>query len=192
MTTVINTNPTTPSTPTTDKYPYQPLKDLATKSTLMVEDIQQLLPHRYPFALIDRITEYVPSQRVVGIKNVTCNEPYFQGHFPGRLLMPGVMILEAMAQVGGILASQLPNLKQGLFVLAGVDKVRFRRPVVPGDQLIITAELLFTKHNSFGKMQAFAKVDGHMAAKGEITFSIMSEYVPANDCQVKETMVQCH
>ncbi len=116
---------------------------------LNVEDIHKLLPHRYPFALVDRIIEYVPGEKAVGIKNVSFNEPHFQGHFPGRPIMPGVLIVEAMAQVGGVVLTQLPDCDGGLFVFAGIDKVRFRRQVIPGDQLIITAELLSHKAPSF-------------------------------------------
>jgi 3-hydroxyacyl-[acyl-carrier-protein] dehydratase len=143
------------------------------KVILTLEDIQKVLPHRYPFALVDRVIEYVPGKRAVGIKNVTFNEPYFQGHFPGRPLMPGVMIVEAMAQVGGIVLTQLPDMESGLFVFAGIDKVRFRRPVVPGDQLVMTTELLSIKRRRFGKMQARAIVDGQRVAEGELLFSLV-------------------
>ncbi len=143
-----------------------------TPTILSVEEIHKLLPHRYPFALVDRIIEYVPSKRAVGLKNVTFNEPHFQGHFPGRPLMPGVMIVEAMAQVGGIIMTQMPNLPDGLFIFAGIDKVRFRRPVVPGDQLILTAEVLRVK-SRFGKIQGYAEVDGQRAAEGELLFSLL-------------------
>lgn len=146
---------------------------LSTQVIFSVEEIQKLLPHRYPFALVDRIIEYIPGQRAVGIKNVTFNEPYFQGHFPGRPLMPGVMIVEAMAQVGGIVLTQLPDSPGGLFVFAGIDKVRFRRPVVPGDQLVMTTELISVKRRRFGKMQARATVDGHRVAEGELMFSMV-------------------
>ncbi len=139
-----------------------------------IEDIQKLLPHRYPFALVDRIIEYVPEKRAVGIKNVTINEPHFQGHFPGRPIMPGVLIVEAMAQVGGIVLTQLPGLEGGLFVFAGIDKTRFRRQVVPGDQLVMTVELLWVKQRRFGKMQARAEVDGQLATEGELMFSLVS------------------
>ena len=145
---------------------------LTTKQILTVEEIQKLLPHRYPFALVDRIIEYVPGERAVGIKNVTFNEPHFQGHFPGRSLMPGVLIVEAMAQVGGVVLRQLPGVEGGLFLFAGMDKVRFRRPVVPGDQLVMTVELLCIKRGRFGKMQARAQVDDKLAAEGELTFSL--------------------
>jgi 3-hydroxyacyl-[acyl-carrier-protein] dehydratase len=134
-----------------------------------------LLPHRYPFLLIDKIIDYIPGKLAVGVKNVTINEPHFQGHFPGRPLMPGVLIVEAMAQVGGIVLTQLPEYEAGgLFVFAGIDKVRFRRPVVPGDQLIMTVELLSIKQRRFGKMQGRAEVDGQLAAEGELMFSLIS------------------
>ncbi|MBE9182005.1 3-hydroxyacyl-ACP dehydratase FabZ [Oculatella sp. LEGE 06141] len=145
----------------------------AAKAVLTVEDIQQLLPHRYPFALVDRIIEYIPGERAVGIKNVTFNEPHFQGHFPGRPIMPGVLIVEAMAQVGGVVLTQIPDVPEGLFMFAGIDKVRFRRPVVPGDQLIMTVELLSIKRRRFGKMQGRAEVGGQLVAEGELMFSIV-------------------
>ena len=144
------------------------------KTTLTIEEIQELLPHRYPFLLVDRIIDYVPGKKAVGIKNVTFNEPQFQGHFPGRSLMPGVLIIEAMAQVGGIVMTQMPDSKGGLFVFAGIDKVRFRRQVVPGDQLVMTVELLWVKQRRFGKMQGRAEVDGQLAAQGELMFSLIS------------------
>lgn len=143
------------------------------KTTFTLEEIQQLLPHRYPFALVDRIIDYVPGEKAVGLKNVTFNEPHFQGHFPGRPLMPGVLIVEAMAQVGGIVLSQLPGVDGRLCVFAGIDKVKFRRPVVPGDQLIITTELLVMKRLRFGKMKARAEVDGELASEGTLMFSVM-------------------
>lgn len=144
------------------------------KKTFTSEEIQNLLPHRYPFLLVDRIIDYVPGKVAVGVKNVTINEPHFQGHFPGRPLMPGVLIVEAMAQVGGIVLTQLPEYEGGLFVFAGIDKVRFRRQVVPGDQLILTVELLWVKQRRFGKMQGRAEVDGQIAAEGELMFSLVN------------------
>ncbi len=144
------------------------------KKTFSSEEIQKLLPHRYPFLLVDKIIDYIPEKSAVGVKNVTVNEPQFQGHFPGRPLMPGVLIVEAMAQVGGIVLKQLPGFEDGLFVFAGIDKVRFRRQVVPGDQLVMTVELLCVKQRRFGKMQARAEVDGKLAAEGELMFSLIN------------------
>ncbi len=177
MSTVTEVNTTDRSTPLS---PAQKQSDLSTaskseaKTVLTAEEIQKLLPHRYPFALVDRIIDYVPGKRAVGIKNVTINEPYFQGHFPGRPIMPGVLIVEAMAQVGGIVMTQVPELEGGLFLFAGIDKVRFRRQVVPGDQLLMTVELLWVKQRRFGKMQSKAEVDGQLAAEGELMFSLVS------------------
>jgi 3-hydroxyacyl-[acyl-carrier-protein] dehydratase len=146
---------------------------VSNRAVLTIEEIQKLLPHRYPFALVDRIIDYVPGERAVGIKNVTFNEPHFQGHFPDRPIMPGVLIVEAMAQVGGIVLTQIPDVPAGLFLFAGIDKVRFRRPVIPGDQLILTVELLSVKRRRFGKMQGRAEVDGLLVAEGELMFSIV-------------------
>ncbi|MEM8502476.1 MAG: 3-hydroxyacyl-ACP dehydratase FabZ [Cyanobacteria bacterium P01_D01_bin.1] len=147
--------------------------DDSIQKTFTIEEIQQLLPHRYPFSLVDRIIDYVPGERAVGLKNVTFNEPHFQGHFPNRPLMPGVLIVEAMAQVGGIVLSQMPGVNDRLCVFAGIDKVKFRRPVVPGDQLIITTTLLALKAGRFGKMKSTAKVDGQLACEGTLMFSIL-------------------
>lgn len=145
-----------------------------TPTTFMIEEIQKLLPHRYPFLLVDRIIDYKESERAVGIKNVTMNEEFFQGHFPDRPLMPGVLIVEAMAQVGGIVLSQLPDLPSGkLFVFTGIDKVRIRRSVVPGDQLVITAELLSLKRKRFAMMSTRAEVEGKLACSGELMFAMV-------------------
>jgi 3-hydroxyacyl-[acyl-carrier-protein] dehydratase len=143
------------------------------KQIFTVEEIQQLLPHRYPFALVDRIIEYVPGKKAVGIKNVTFNEPYFPGHIPNRPLMPGVLMVEAMAQVGGVILMQLPDMEGKFFAFAGMDKIRFRRPVTPGDQLIMTVELLSLKLNRIAKMQGRAEVDGQLAVQGEMLFSVI-------------------
>lgn len=144
-----------------------------TKTTYNVEEVHNLLPHRYPFALVDRIIDYIPEQKAVGLKNVTFNEPHFQGHIPGRPLMPGVLIVEAMAQVGGIILTQLPGLEGSFFAFAGIDKIRFRRPVVPGDQLIMTVELLSLKRRRVAKMRGKAEVEGQLAAEGEMLFSLL-------------------
>jgi len=140
---------------------------------LSSEQIQGLLPHRYPFALVDRVIEHVPGKRAVALKNVTLNEPQFQGHFPGRPLMPGVLIVEAMAQVGGLIVTQMPDIPKGLFVFAGIDGVRFRKPVEPGDQLRITCDLLSFKRRRFGKVHAQASVDGELVCSGDLLFSLV-------------------
>ena len=142
--------------------------------SLNSEQILGLLPHRYPFALVDRVLEYESGRKAVAIKNVTLNEPQFQGHFPDRPLMPGVLIVEAMAQVGGLIVAQIDDLPKGLFVFAGIDGVRFRRPVVPGDQLRISCELISIKRKRFGKIFAEAKVDDQLVCSGELLFSLMS------------------
>jgi 3-hydroxyacyl-[acyl-carrier-protein] dehydratase len=143
------------------------------KKTFTVEEIHALLPHRYPFALVDRIIDFVPGKMAVGIKNVTFNEPQFQGHFPGRPIMPGVLIVEAMAQVGGVVLTQMADVQDGLFMFAGIDGVRFRRPVVPGDQLVMTVELLSVKGRRFGKMRGRAEVDGQLACEGDLMFALV-------------------
>ena len=137
------------------------------------EEILGLLPHRFPFALVDKVIEHIPGHKAVALKNVTLNEPQFQGHFPERPLMPGVLIVESMAQVGGIIVTQMPDLPKGLFVFAGINNVKFRRPVVPGDQLVITCELLSIKRKRFGKVKGEAKVDGNLVCSGELMFSLV-------------------
>lgn len=143
----------------------------ADKTTFTVEEIQELLPHRYPFALVDRIIDYVPGEKAVGIKNVTFNEPYFPGHIPGRPIMPGVMIVESMAQVGGIVLTLLPGMKGKFFAFGGIDKMRFRRPVVPGDRLIMTVKLLSFKMSRIAKMEGRGVVDDELAVEGIMMFS---------------------
>jgi 3-hydroxyacyl-[acyl-carrier-protein] dehydratase len=129
-------------------------------------EIMQVLPHRYPLLLVDRILEMEPGKRIVGLKNVSINEPYFQGHFPGFPLMPGVYILEALAQVGGILMIKSLGLEVGKYavVFAGIDDARFKRPVYPGDQLILELEVITLK-KSLSKMKGTAKVDNQVVAE---------------------------
>ncbi len=154
--------------------------DLATTSqiarppALDVSKIMKILPHRYPFLLVDRILSFVPMERVTGIKNVTVNEPFFQGHWPETPVMPGVMIVEAMAQVSAVLIfgdNRDPDGKLAFFL--GVDKARFRRTVVPGDQLVIEVEMIRRRKNAC-KVAAKALVDGVVAAEAIMTFGLMA------------------
>jgi beta-hydroxyacyl-ACP dehydratase FabZ len=134
-----------------------------------IEQIISILPHRYPFILVARILELEKDRRIVGLKNVTINEPFFQGHFPGRPVMPGVLVIEAMAQVGGILAYHtVPQNQDKLIYFMAMDKVKFRRPVVPGDQLIFELTTLHRSSRAW-KMSGKAKVDGKTAAQAELT-----------------------
>lgn len=138
---------------------------------LDIEAIQAIIPHRYPFLLVDRILEVEAGKRAVGQKNVSANEPFFQGHFPGHPVMPGVLILEAMAQVGAVALLQLPEYQGKIALFAGVDNVRFRRPVVPGDQLRMEVEILKLR-GGIGKGQARAYVGDTLAAEGELLFAV--------------------
>lgn len=137
------------------------------------EQIMGILPHRYPFLLVDRIVGYEPGQRAVGLKNVTINEPFFQGHFPNRPIMPGVLIIEALAQVGGLVLTKLPDATGKLALFAGIDGVRFRTPVVPGDQLILMAELITIRQKRIGKMSCRAFVANKLVTEGELMFSLV-------------------
>ena len=137
--------------------------------------IQQILPHRYPFLLIDRVIEFEPGKRITAIKNVTFNEPFFQGHFPGRPVMPGVLIIEAMAQVGGILAfKSLGQVARPVVYLTGVDNAKFRRPVVPGDQIRFEIDLV-KKRVPFWKMQGKAFVGTELVCEADITAMVTEE-----------------
>ncbi len=132
-------------------------------------EIQSILPHRYPFLLVDRIRELDPDRRIVGIKNVTINEPFFQGHFPGRPVMPGVLILEALAQVGGVLAfKSLGSVGRPVVYLTGIDGAKFRKPVVPGDILRLEVDVL-KKRAPFWKMQGRAFVESELVCEAEVT-----------------------
>ena len=135
-------------------------------------DIQKILPHRYPFLLVDKIVELEEGKTIKGIKNVTINEPFFQGHFPGNPIMPGVLICEALAQVGAVLLLGMEENKGKLGVFPGINNIKFRRQVVPGDTLELKAELLTYRHG-MGKANVEASVDGMTAAKGEISFAVI-------------------
>jgi 3-hydroxyacyl-[acyl-carrier-protein] dehydratase len=139
---------------------------------LDVEQIQSILPHRYPFLLVDRILELEPGRRAVGHKCVTINEAFFAGHFPGRPVMPGVLVLEAMAQVGGVLLLSMTGNDGKLAYFGGMDRVRFRKPVVPGDVLVTEVELVKNRGN-VGKVKVTGRVDRQIVAEGEYTFALV-------------------
>ena len=135
---------------------------------LTINEIMKLLPHRYPMLLIDRIIEIDPGKRIVGLKNVTANEQFFQGHFPGAPVMPGVLIIESMAQCAGVLfLRDIPERDEKLFLFAGVDKARFRKKVLPGDQLQLECEVLQRRANTV-KLHCVAKVEGAVVAEAEL------------------------
>jgi 3-hydroxyacyl-[acyl-carrier-protein] dehydratase len=142
--------------------------------TFDIQEILDFLPHRYPFLLIDRITEFEPKTRLVAIKNVTMNEPFFQGHFPGYPIMPGVLVVEAMAQAGGIIMMhELDDRHEKLVVFTGIEKAKFRRPVTPGDQLRIEVEVLAFRTRA-GRIQGRATVDGKLACEATLTCQVVT------------------
>jgi 3-hydroxyacyl-[acyl-carrier-protein] dehydratase len=142
--------------------------------------IQKLLPHRYPFLMVDAIVELESLKRIVGIKNVSINEYYFQGHFPGKPVMPGVLIIEAMAQTGGLLCLlEIPDRDKKLLYFVAMDDARFRRPVVPGDQLRIEMKLLFWRRD-FCKLEGRATVDGHLCAEATLMCRMVDRDAPAD------------
>jgi len=144
---------------------------------LDINQIQSILQHRYPFLLVDRVLELEPGKRAVGVKNVTINEAYFNGHFPGNPIMPGVLIVEAMAQVGGILLLASTANEGKLAFFAGIDKLRFRRPVVPGDQLVTEVTLTKAK-GDVGRVSVVGRVDGQVVAEGEYLFALRPDQGP--------------
>lgn len=135
-------------------------------------EIQKILPHRYPMLLIDKVTEMEEGKRIVAIKNVTANEPFFQGHFPSNPIMPGVLITEALAQTGAVLLLDMEENRGKLGVFTGINNFKFRRQVVPGDTLTLEATMIKYRHG-MGKAEVKASVDGELAAGGEISFAIV-------------------
>lgn len=136
---------------------------------LDINDIQKIIPHRYPFLLVDCVEEIEPGVRAVGYKNVTMNEPFFQGHFPQQPVMPGVLIIEALAQVGAIAVLSLPENKGKLAFFGGIKNAKFRKQVIPGDRLRLETEIIKCK-GPMGIGKAVATVDGKLAAEAEISF----------------------
>ncbi len=139
-----------------------------------ITTIQSILPHRYPFLLVDKITELEEGKRIKGIKNVTANEEFFNGHFPGKPIMPGVLITEALAQVGAVMLLGMEENKGKIGVFTGINNFKFRRQVIPGDVLELNAELLQYRHG-MGKATVKATVDGQVAAMGEISFAVIDK-----------------
>lgn len=143
------------------------------RTTLDIAAIQRILPHRYPFLLIDRVVDLTRKQRIVAIKNVSANEPFFAGHFPGFAIMPGVLIVEAMAQAGGaLLLTEIADREHKLMVFTGIERARFRRPVVPGDQLRIEVEVLAWRQTAV-RMQGKAYVGEKLAAEAVVTCQLV-------------------
>jgi len=144
------------------------------KTSLDIDRILQILPHRYPFVMVDRVTDVVPNEYIRGHKSVSFNEPWFQGHFPMRPIMPGVLILEALAQIGGILAyaSEPFDAASSLMYFLGIDKAKFRRQVVPGDRLDLEVRLVHHRSNVW-KFKGEACVEGALCAQGELLASVV-------------------
>ncbi len=140
-----------------------------------IRQILETLPHRYPFLLVDRILEVQGTQRIVGLKNVTINEPFFQGHFPGHPIMPGVLIVEAMAQTGGmLLMAQVPDRENKVVYFMSLDNVKFRKPVVPGDQLRLEVELVQFR-GKVARMKGIATVDGQVTTEAEMMACVVDK-----------------
>lgn len=147
-------------------------------SPMNSEQIEKWLPHRYPFLLVDRVMELKPGESILALKNVTYNEPFFTGHFPGLKLMPGVLIVEALAQAGGILLyHSLPEPEKVVMVLSKIEEVKFRKPVVPGDQLKLSVQMLRQKAGFF-YFSAQATVEGEVAVEGRLTAGLMRKNNP--------------
>jgi len=142
-------------------------------SAIDIRGIMDRLPHRYPFLLVDRVVEVVPGRRIVAVKNVTINEPFFPGHFPGAPVMPAVLLLEALAQAGAVLLlSEIEDRETKLIYFTGVDEARFRRPVVPGDQVRLTMEVVKLRSRTC-KMRGTAEVEGDLAAEAQIMSALV-------------------
>ncbi|HEX3991232.1 MAG TPA: 3-hydroxyacyl-ACP dehydratase FabZ [Acetobacteraceae bacterium] len=141
--------------------------------TFDIQEILGFLPHRYPFLLIDRIVEFERTKRLVAIKNVTINEPFFQGHFPGYPIMPGVLVVEAMAQAGGIIIMyELPDREKKLVVFTGIERAKFRRPITPGDQIRLEVDVLSFRPRA-GRIEGKAYVDGKLACEATLTCQVV-------------------
>lgn len=160
----------------TPAKPTEANNETAGKSAVVMDiaQIQAILPHRYPFLLIDRVIEIERKKRIVAIKNVTANEPYFQGHFPGYPIVPGVLMVEAMAQAGGaLLLTEVPDRDHKLMVFTGIERAKFRKPIVPGDQVRIEVEVIVWRTTAV-KLQGMASVDGKLACEAVISCALVN------------------
>jgi 3-hydroxyacyl-[acyl-carrier-protein] dehydratase len=156
------------------------------KPLMDIGDILKILPHRYPFLLIDRVLELEHMKRIVALKNVTINEPFFQGHFPDKPIMPGVLIVEAIAQAGGLLLlTEVPNRDEMLMVFTGIEKARFRRPVLPGDQVRIEVEVRAWRVTA-ARLEGKAYVDGKVAAEATVTCRLVPRAMNAGNAEAPE------
>lgn len=150
-------------------------------------EVQSILPHRYPFLLVDRVVEFERGQRAVGLKNVTVNDPYFQGHFPGRPVFPGVLIVEALAQLGGVLAIRSSSVEGAPIVyLTGIDRAKFRKPVVPGDQIRLEVEVIKCRP-PFWKMQGRAFVGSDLVCEAESTAMMQADNADTSNAETEES-----
>jgi beta-hydroxyacyl-ACP dehydratase FabZ len=151
-----------------------PQKQPSNKGILNIQQIMGMLPHRYPFLLIDRVLELKEGQSIVAVKNVTCNEPFFQGHFPALKVMPGVLVVEALAQAGGILLyKSIPDPEKKIVFLSKIDKTKFRKLVVPGDQLRLEVDMIKLK-SRFCHVRGKALIDDEIVVEGEVMASLMN------------------
>lgn len=175
MTDGIGTNRTAAESAPTEVEP--------TRTAMEIGDILKILPHRFPFLLIDRVVELERMKKIVALKNVSITEPFFQGHFPEKPIMPGVLIVEAIAQAGGLLLlTEVPNRDEMLMVFTGIEKARFRRPVVPGDQLRIEVEVRAWRVTA-ARLEGKAYVNGKVAAESTVTCRLVPRSVPAGDTE---------
>jgi 3-hydroxyacyl-[acyl-carrier-protein] dehydratase len=158
--------------------------------TFTIQEIMGFLPHRYPFLLIDKIVEFSPAKRVVAIKNVTINEPFFQGHFPDYPIMPGVLVVEAMAQAGAIIMlNEIPDREKKLVVFSGIDNAKFRRSVTPGDQLRIEVDVLSFRPRA-GRMEGKAYIDGKLACQATLTCMVVPRVRETAPAEVPQEAAQ--
>ena len=170
----------------TDTTPITTSEPEPVKTGIDIGDIFKILPHRYPFLLIDRVVELERMKSIVALKNVTITEPFFQGHFPNKPIMPGVLIVEAIAQAGGLLLlTEVPNRDEMLMVFTGIEKARFRRPVVPGDQLRIEVVVKAWRMTA-ARLEGKAYVDGKVAAEATVTCRLVPRSMSAGDATVEE------